>query len=124
MQFPIPDIKGATVKILSRPNKGEISFDVEDCFKKGQQLFCKVMKWRSAPEAEGVALRVQLMSEDKEGEESKMKEMVALHSRLMKEYGVDGEIAVSLNDKEISERLSRHRSSLSKKYNLNANEML
>ena len=65
MEFPVPDIKGGVVKIESRPGKGEIVLDLNTCFSKGQQLFCKVMKWKGASELEGVALRVQLVSEDR-----------------------------------------------------------
>lgn len=45
--------------------------------------------------------------------------MKALHEKLVKEYGVDGEIMMSMSDRQISQRLSRHRTSLNLKYNMN-----
>ena len=74
------------------------------------------MRWKGAGELDGVALRLQLMSEDREGEEEKFGDMVALYTKLMKEYGVDGEISLSMNERQISDRLSRHRDSLKEKY--------
>jgi hypothetical protein len=98
LEFAVSSIQGAVVKVASKPGKGEIVFNLEECFKKGQQLFCKVMRWKGAGEAEGVALRVQLVSEERRDEEAKFLEMVDLHERLVREYGVSGEVSVSLNE--------------------------
>ena len=75
---------------------------MEDCFKKGQLLYCKVMKWKGASESDGVAIRLQLVSEEKKEEEERFEEMQALYQKLVKEYGVDGEIELSMNERQIS----------------------
>lgn len=54
------------MKIKSKPGKGEIVFNLEECFKNGQQLYCKVMKWKGAGSDEGIAIRMQLVSEERE----------------------------------------------------------
>jgi|JI9StandDraft_1071089.scaffolds.fasta_scaffold505507_2 hypothetical protein len=48
MEIPVPDLRGAAIKITGKGAKGEIVFKLEECTDKGQQLFCKVMKWRGA----------------------------------------------------------------------------
>lgn len=65
-------------------------------------LYCKVMKWKGASESEGVAIRLQLVSEEKKEEEERFEEMQALYQKLVKEYGVDGEIELSMNERQIS----------------------
>lgn len=50
--------------------------------------------------------------------------MEELLEKLKKDYGSGGEIQLSMSQRETLERLSRHRSSLSKNYNLNKNMML
>ena len=42
------------------------------------------MKWKGASDSEGVALRLQLMSGDRKGEDEKFDSMVELHKKLMK----------------------------------------
>ena len=116
VEFGVAEAKGGVLRLQGRGGKGEVTFELEKCLEKGQQLFCRVMRWKGAGELDGVALRLQLMSEDREGEEEKFGDMVALYTKLMKEYGVDGEISLSMNDRQISDRLSRHRNSLKDKY--------
>lgn len=55
------------------------------------------MKWPSAGEEEGLALRIQLVTDDLEGE--KFNQMVDLHSKLTRDYGVGGEIHFSFSEK-------------------------
>lgn len=57
------------------------------------------MKWKGASSSEGLALRMQLMSENQAEENQRFEEMEGLLEKLMRDYGTGGEIQLSVSQR-------------------------